>query len=87
LSQALSAATIAPMALIEGIREMDQSTIRRISVQELREAIASCLILGVTVAGRPIHVQCSYPPRSLVRIITVYEPEPDQWLDYKQRRT
>jgi len=57
---------------------VDQSIIRRIGVRELREAIydsdiiedypddkygPSCLIYGKTTAGRPIHIQCSYPSR------------------------
>jgi hypothetical protein len=65
----------------------DQSILRRISVRELREALAngeviedypedkygpSCLILGMTQAGRPLHIQCSYPSRPLVKIIRVY---------------
>jgi hypothetical protein len=75
------------MALIEEIRQkieteqfefskhaVDQSIIRRISVQEVREIFGnaeviedypedkygpSCLILGRTGAGRPLHIQCS----------------------------
>ena len=46
----------------------------------------SCLILGFTQAGRPIHVQCSYASRPLVKIITAYEPDPNEWVDSKQRR-
>jgi hypothetical protein len=80
---------------------VDQSILRQISVQELREAIAngeiiedypedkygpSCLILGFTQAGRPLHVQCSYPTRPLVKIITLYEPDPSQWIDFRVRR-
>ena len=80
---------------------VDQSILRQISVQELREAIAngeiiedypedkygpSCLILGFTQAGRPLHVQCSYPSRPLVKIITLYEPDPSQWIDFRVRR-
>ena len=89
------------MALIDEIRKsvaaerfefskhaVDQSILRRISVQELREAIArgeviedypedkygpSCLIFGRTAAGRPLHVQCSCPWRSLVKVVTTYE--------------
>jgi len=79
----------------------DQSILRHTSVQELREAIAigeviedypndkygpSCLILGFTRAGRPTHVQCSYPSRPLIKIITLYEPDPTLWIDHKQRR-
>ncbi len=103
------------MMLIEGIREkvaavtfefsqhaVDQSILRHISVEEVRESIVageviedyphdkygpSCLILGFTAVGRPVHVQCSYPSRPLVKIITLYEPDPTQWIDFKHRRT
>lgn len=102
------------MALIQGIREKvatgafefsqhatDQSLLRHISVQEIREAIAvgaviedypddkygpSCLILGLTGAARPLHVQCSYSSRSLIKIITLYEPDPALWIDHTHRR-
>lgn len=80
---------------------VDQSILRRISVQELREAIAngvviedypedkygpSCLVLGFTGTNRPLHIQCTYPSRPLVKIITLYEPEPSAWTDFKVRR-
>ena len=55
---------------------VDQSIIRDISVAEVEEAIA----------GRPLHVQCSYPSRPLVKIITLYEPAPDLWIDFRARR-
>lgn len=102
------------MTLIEAIREkvlasafefsqhaVDQTILRRISVQEIREAIGtgkviedypedkygpSCLVLGFTTNGKAIHVQCSYPSRPLVKIITVYEPDPNEWIGYEQRR-
>jgi hypothetical protein len=81
---------------------VDQAILRHISVQELREAIAggevietytedkygpSCLIFGMTDAGRPVHVQCSDPSRFIVKIITVYEPDPALWVEFKVRRT
>jgi Domain of unknown function (DUF4258) len=80
---------------------VDESIVRRISVQELREAIAvgeviedypndkygpSCLVFGVTPTGRPLHIQCSYPSRLVVKIITLYEPDPQRWVDFKVRR-
>jgi hypothetical protein len=102
------------MTLIEAIREkvlanafefsqhaVDQTILRRISVQEIREAIGngkviedypedkygpSCLVLGFTTNGKAIHVQSSYPSRPLVKIITVYEPDPNEWIGYEQRR-
>lgn len=103
------------MALIDSIRAkvgsgdfeyslhaVNQTTLRRIAVQELREAIAngeviedypndkygpSCLVLGFTSAGRAIHIQCSYPSRPLIRIITAYQPEPHEWAGFKHRRS
>ena len=80
---------------------VDQSILRRISVQEMREAIErgeiiedypddkygpSCLIFGLAQEGRPLHVHCSYPSRSLLKIITLYEPDEDLWIDHKARR-
>ena len=44
----------------------------------------SCLIYGKTQNGRGLHVQVSLPP--LVVIITVYEPDPEEWVDCKIRR-
>lgn len=45
----------------------------------------SCLIYGHTPQGRPLHVQCSVPPR--VKVITTYQPDPDEWIDNRVRRT
>ena len=72
---------------------VDQSIIRDISVAELEDAMGenseiiedypddkygpSCLILSYTKTGRPLHIQCSYPSRPLIKIITLYEPDPD----------
>jgi hypothetical protein len=80
---------------------LDQSILRGINIQELREAIEngeeiedypqdkygpSCLVFGMTKLDRPIHIQCSYPSREMVKIITLYQPDPEQWIDYKERR-
>lgn len=81
---------------------VDQSIRRQIQVQDVRDAIAngqviedypkdkygaSCLISGLTQAQRPLHVQCSYPSRPLLEIITLYEPDPQRWnADFTQRR-
>ena len=81
---------------------MDQSIIRDISVAELEQAISgnseviedysgdkygpSCLLLGFTKAGRPLHIQCSYPSRPLIMIITLYEPDPAIWIDSRVRK-
>jgi len=80
---------------------VDQSIIRHVSVQEIREAFAngqviedypddkygpSCLVLGFTLEDRPLHILCSHPSRPLVKIVTLYEPDPDQWIDFQTRR-
>jgi hypothetical protein len=80
---------------------VDQSIIRRISVQDVCNVInngtiiedypddkygPSCLIFGMTAERRPIHIQCSYPSRPIVKIITLYEPNPIRWVDFIKRR-
>lgn len=81
---------------------MDQTIVRDISVAELEQALSnrseviedypedkygpSCLILGFTSVGRPLHVQCSDPARPLIKIITVYEPDAELWIDLRIRR-
>jgi hypothetical protein len=80
---------------------VDQSILRHISVQEIREAISegqviedypndkygpSCLVMGYTEEGRPLHILCNYPSRPLLKIVTVYEPEEGLWLDWRVRR-
>ncbi len=79
----------------------DQSILRRVTLREIREAIAdgeviedypddkygpSCLIFGYTQAGRPLHLQCSYPSRPLLKIVTLYEPDANLWVDFKVRK-
>ena len=79
---------------------VDQTIIRGVTVDEIRQAIsageiiedypddkygASCLVFGQTESGRALHVQCSHPSREVIKIITVYEPDPDLWLDFKRR--
>ncbi len=39
----------------------------------------TCLILGYTRNRRPLHIQCSYPSRPLIKVITLYEPTTDKW--------
>jgi hypothetical protein len=46
----------------------------------------SCLLLGFTKAGRPLHLQISLADSELVKIITLYEPDETEWNDYSQRR-
>jgi len=78
---------------------VEQRVNRHISHEEIEEIISSgeiieqyphdkygpsCLIFGKTKDDRPLHVQCTLSP--IVVIITVYEPDPLQWINYKKRR-
>jgi len=42
------------------------------------------LIYGRTTSKRHLHVACSLLSR--VRIITIYEPDPDRWMEYRVRK-
>ena len=46
----------------------------------------SCLLLGFTAAQRPLHLQVSYADTPLVKIITLYEPDEEQWDNYEHRK-
>jgi len=74
---------------------------RNISDQEIRQAglqaeiiedypddkySPSCLLLGFTQTGRPLHIQVSLADTDLVKIVTIYEPDVGEWFDYTQRR-
>lgn len=74
---------------------------RNISEEEIREAGAgaeliedypddkyapSALLLGFSAAGRPLHFQVSFDDNELTKIITIYEPDPEEWIDHRKRR-
>ena len=74
---------------------------RNINEKEIREAGAqaevledypddkyspSALLLGFTAAGRALHIQVSYADTELTKIITIYEPDPNEWIDSRKRR-
>ena len=42
----------------------------------------SCLICGVTALGRGLHVQSNHQGV----IVTVYDPDPVEWIDLKRRK-
>ena len=78
---------------------MQRSIEREIREKEVAEALCNgeiieeypedkygprCLVLGRTSAGRRLHVQCSLPPT--VWIITLYEPDPEEWIDFRTRK-
>jgi len=79
---------------------VDQMMHRRILVHEIKEALAipeilehypndkygpSCLVLGFSSKGRPLHVVCTYPEREILKIITIYQPDPKLWLEFRTR--
>ena len=80
---------------------VDQTILRHIAVQEIREVFANgeiiedypddkygptCLVFGFTESARPLHIQSSYPSRRLIKIVTLYEPDPNLWTDFKVRK-
>lgn len=80
---------------------LKRSVERNISDEEIRQAAQnvqmiedypedkyspSCLIFGLTNKKRPIHLQVSYADTPMVRIITLYEPDPDEWIEFRVRR-
>ncbi|MDO9548379.1 MAG: DUF4258 domain-containing protein [Candidatus Marinimicrobia bacterium] len=83
------------------LHSLERRIEREISKSEIEEAIKngeiiedytgdkyspSCLILGYTINGRPLHIQCSVDP---VWIITCYDPseQSNKWNNnYKKRR-
>ena len=74
---------------------------RNISDEEIRQAGAraesiedypddkyspSCLLLGFTATGRPLHIQVSLADTDLLKIITIYEPDAREWVGHSKRR-
>lgn len=74
--------------------------LRKIEAEEIEEAIfegsiiepydprgPSCLILGLTKRGRPLHILCGRLEEDEVLIITAYEPDLREWeMGWKTRR-
>ena len=80
---------------------LERASAKNISEREIREAGEKCtviedylddyygpsaLLLGFTVAGRPVHIVVSLADTPRVKIITLYEPDEERWLDYATRR-
>ncbi len=83
------------------LHAFERAVERNISEREIREAGAgalviesypddkygpSCLLLGFTRAGRPLHLQVSVVETPDLRVVTIYEPNPDEWVGYAVRR-
>ena len=74
---------------------------RNISEREISEAAASavviedypddkyypsCLLLGFTDRDRPLHLHVSRMQGTCVRLITIYEPNSQEWVDNYSKR-
>jgi hypothetical protein len=74
---------------------------RNISEQEIREVAEnveiiedypsdkyspSSLLLGFTKDDRVLHLQVSRMDSDITKIITLYEPDKNEWIDYRVRR-
>ncbi|OGA14872.1 MAG: hypothetical protein A3I63_08385 [Betaproteobacteria bacterium RIFCSPLOWO2_02_FULL_66_14] len=74
---------------------------RNISEEEIRTAAAqaeiieeypgdkyspSVLLLGFTSTGRPLHIQVSSADSDATRIVTLYQPDPGEWTEFRKRR-
>lgn len=47
----------------------------------------SILIFGKTNLERPLHIVCAYDSEeNQTIVITVYQPDPEQWEDYQRRK-
>jgi len=46
----------------------------------------SCLVLGFTEERRPLHMQVCYSGPGTVKIVTLYEPGEDDWIEHRIRR-
>lgn len=80
----------------------DQSIVRGIGPTDVEEAILvsseviedypmdkygpSYLIFGYTKAGRPLHLQCAYSESTVLKIVTLYEPDPTRWIGLRIRK-
>ncbi|MBI2082833.1 MAG: DUF4258 domain-containing protein [Deltaproteobacteria bacterium] len=84
------------------MKEMLEEEFGEVTEAEIREAVTSgeiiesypkdrpvpsCLIYGNTKKRRPLHIVCAplLGEETLV-IITVYEPDPDKWINFKRRK-
>ena len=82
--------------------EMLREEFGRIWEQEVYEAIQngeiieaypedkpfpSFLVLGKTSSGRPLHLVVAFDEETETSIIiTVYQPDPQKWINFKQRK-
>lgn len=82
------------------LHAIERASLRGIDPVEIKEALLSgevieayhedqrgesCLVYGKTPEGKDLHMVCGVAS-ALLWIITVYEPNPEEWVDPKTRR-
>jgi hypothetical protein len=82
------------------LQKIHRAVERNISEQEIREAgvraeviedypddkySPSALLLGFTVAGRPLHFQVAFDDSAMSKIVTIYQPDPNEWIEFRKR--
>jgi Domain of unknown function (DUF4258) len=79
-------------------READQITVQEIDEAVLSDACElfedyptdprghSYLILGWRRAGLPVHIVCGHLHEEEFIVITIYRPDPAEWIDWRNRR-
>lgn len=81
-------------ALIRAVeRNISREEIREVGVNaELIEDYPddkyspSALLLGFTLVGRPIHIQVTFADTVHAKIVTLYEPDESEWINFRYRR-
>jgi len=46
----------------------------------------SCLLLGFTSEGNPLHFVCGNLDKEKILFITMYRPTPEEWVNFRKRR-
>ncbi|HJT21369.1 MAG TPA: hypothetical protein VJ746_12910 [Nitrospira sp.] len=68
-------------AALVGVAEREK--IRRVFMLDRRDFE---VYRPARIDGRALHAQVSYADSAVLKIITLYEPDPAEWYDYRQRR-
>lgn len=46
----------------------------------------SCLLLGFTLEGKPLHFVCGDLEEGIMLFITIYRPKVEEWINFRIRR-